>query len=830
MKTFLYTALCLFFSLPAISQLKSPREFLGYEVGAQFTPHHRLVAYFEHVARESSQTVRLEKYGETNEGRPLYLAFVSAPDHIQTLETVRTNNLALTKQAQTAGNHPVIVWFSFNVHGNEASSSEASMLTVYHLAKQESAEVKNWLQNALVVIDPCLNPDGRDRYVNWYRSVVGSSMNPNIQAREHDEPWPGGRSNHYYFDLNRDWAWQTQTESRQRLKQYNRWLPQVHVDFHEQGIQSPYYFAPASKPYHEVLTPWQRDFQVTIGRNNAKHFDKNQWLYFTKEIFDLFYPSYGDTYPLYSGAIGMTYEQAGSGAAGLGVITAERDTLTLQQRALHHFTAGMSTLEVSAQNRLPLLQEFHSYFRRSQAGEHSKFGAFVIKYRTGDEQRLRALRNLLDKNQIEYGTYSGSVKAQNYHTGAQEQIQIGREDLVISTAQTRGVLAHVLFEPQSKLEDSVTYDITAWSLPYAYGLHAFATTQKLKVDPWVEQAAYAGVATNAYAIAFDWQGVASAKTAAALLRQGVRLRYTLTPFTIGAASLNRGAVIITPNGNQQFGIRLTAIVDSIAQENNVHTVSLASGYADSGLDLGSSSVKFLDPPKIALLTGSGVSSTALGDVWHFLDQTLQYPVTLIQKDKFNQIDWNEYNVLVLPNGNYDFLKDEKQVEPLLAWIRKGGKLIAFEGAVKAIADQKWSQLNEKADSTTAEKTNDYSKLKRYENREDDYVSSHTPGAIFKVEVDNSHPLMFGLSNTYYTLKQDDALYAFLDKGWNVGVIRKESAMAGFVGHRLLPRLQDALIFGVEEMGRGQIVYLTDNVLFRNFWENGKLIFCNAVFH
>src|SRR6185295_12606516 len=243
-------------------------------------------------------------------------------------------------------------------------------------------------KNIVVVIDPCINPDGRDRYVNWFNTIVGKESNPSLNAREHDEPWPGGRTNHYNFDLNRDWAWQTQVESQQRMKLYNQWLPQIHVDFHEQGINNPYYFAPAAQPYHEAITQWERDFQVTIGRNNAKYFDANGWLYFTKEVFDLFYPSYGDTYPIYNGAIGMTYEQGGGPAGGLGVETDKNDTLTLYDRAIHHYTTSLSMIEVASLNAASLVKEFRKFFNNAVSGAVGDYKAYIIKNNPADAERI----------------------------------------------------------------------------------------------------------------------------------------------------------------------------------------------------------------------------------------------------------------------------------------------------------------------------------------------------------------------------------------------------------------------------------------------------------
>ena len=292
--------------------LLPPSDFLGYKLGDKFTPHHLVVDYLFHVS-QNEPNVKIIEYGKTYEGRPLMLAFISSVDNMDKLEQIRKDNLTRAGiiKGSTKTKKVGIVWLSYNVHGNEANSTEAAMKTLHALADKSNINTQEWLKNTVVIIDPSVNPDGRDRYANWYRMTANRWPDADPLGREHMEPWPGGRTNHYYFDLNRDWAWQTQIESQQRIIKYNEWLPHIHVDFHEQGYNSPYFFAPAAKPLHQYITDWQKDFQKTIGLNHAKYFDRNNWLYFTKESFDLLYPSYGDTYPTYNGAIGMTYEQAG---------------------------------------------------------------------------------------------------------------------------------------------------------------------------------------------------------------------------------------------------------------------------------------------------------------------------------------------------------------------------------------------------------------------------------------------------------------------------------------------------------------------------------------
>ncbi|HPH47663.1 MAG TPA: M14 family metallopeptidase, partial [Chryseolinea sp.] len=387
MKKLIIAVLCIISLSTASAQQKllSPKEFLGYELGDRFTRHHKVVEYFQHVS-DVMANIELKQYGETFEHRPLMYAVITSAENFKNIEQIRLDNLRRTGlvEGNAGADKKSIVWLSYNVHGNEACSMEAAVWTLYELANTNNAKTQEWLKNTVVIMDPCINPDGRDRYANFYNQYFNLPANSAGDAKEHREPWPGGRANHYLFDLNRDWAWLVQQESQQRLKVYNQWMPHVHVDFHEQGYNNPYYFAPAAEPFHEVITTWQREFQTKIGKNNAKYFDEEGWLYFTKEVFDLYYPSYGDTYPTYSGAIGMTYEQGGSGYGGLSITTREGDPLTLKDRLTHHHTTGLSTIEVTSQNSTKVVEEFEKYFRESNTNPTAIFKTYVIK---GDNNR-----------------------------------------------------------------------------------------------------------------------------------------------------------------------------------------------------------------------------------------------------------------------------------------------------------------------------------------------------------------------------------------------------------------------------------------------------------
>ncbi len=827
MKKLLFALLLLAGTVSFAQGLQSPEQYMGYKIGTRYTRHFKVVEYFHAVAQAKPEMVKIEKYGETNEGRELMLAFISTPENIQKLESIRTNNLALAGMGNAkaaADNAPAIVWLSYNVHGNETSSSEAALLTLYALVDPNNAQTKEWLKNTVVVIDPCINPDGRDRYVNWFNGVVGKNYNPDPAAREHSEPWPGGRTNHYNFDLNRDWAWQTQIETQQRLKKYNQWLPQVHVDFHEQGVNEPYYFAPAADPFHEVITQWQKDFQVMIGKNNASYFDRNGWLFFTKERFDLLYPSYGDTYPIYNGAIGMTFEQGGGPRGGLGVMNEDGDTLTMLDRATHHYTTGLSTIETASRNRQKLIGEFEKYFEDGRNGKVGEYKTYVLTSK--DENKIKAVIKLLEQNGIEYGTVANkSFRGFNYNTGKDDAYSDEGFHVGISAYQPKAAMAKVLLEPKTIVTDSNTYDITAWSVPYAYGVKGYAVKEKLDVSNNWKTATAVTDAISSYGVLIPYQSLNAAKVLAHLLKNGVKVRFAQKPFTYGGKAFDRGTLIILKTSNQ---LNWNQVANEACKKFNIQATAVETGFMEKGADFGSPDVRVINSAlKVAMLTGEQVSSGGAGEVWHFFEKQLDYPITLINATDLARVNLKNYQVLILPEGNYRSLNDKPIADKLKDFVRSGGKLIAIDNAVVTMATGDWG-IKIKEDKSGEDKS-EYANVKKYADRETQSLTSSLPGAIYKMELDNTHPLGFGYPDYYFTLKQDATMFEFLKDGWNVGVIKKDAYVSGFAGIKIKNKLKDGVVFGVQDMGNGNVIYFAEDPLFRNFWENGKLIFCNAVF-
>lgn len=808
----------------AWAQIPSPDEFLGYPLGSHFTPHQKVVDYFKKVASQS-KNIKLQTYGKTYEGRELLLAVVSDQDNMDKLEQIRTNNLnfsSINKGPSKLSKQPAILWLSYNVHGNEANSTETSMKVLYTLAQASESHIKSWLKNTVVIIDPCLNPDGRERYVSYFNMVSGKVPNPDPSAREHSEPWPGGRPNHYYYDLNRDWAWQTQIETKQRLVAYHQWMPQVHVDFHEQGYNEPYYFAPAAEPVHQDITPWQREFQVIVGRNNAKYFDENGWQYFTKERFDLLYPSYGDTYPLYNGAIGMTYEQGGI-RAGLAVVTADGDTLTLKDRIDHHFTTSMATIETVAGNADKLLSEYKKYFEQSTTNPPGLYTTYIVKAQ--NIPRLRKLADLLQSNHIAYAFGADrTLNGYNYETQKTESFKVERNDLIVNLQQPHSVMANVLFEPQTKVTDSNTYDITAWALPYAYGLNAYAVKESITGSfNFIEEKKEAAPnLPKPYAWVIPWNSVADAQVLIALQKQKVKVRIAEEGFTIGGKVYPAGSLLIYRNENERSMKDFGRFLAETAKDFNVSFFPIASGYVEKGKDFGSSVYRLLSVPKIAVVAGQEVSSGGVGEVWHFLEQELGYPITMISTQSAAYLDINKVNVLILPDGSYS----DKLGDQLSNWLNAGGKLILMEDAITSLLGKKPFEIKKKEYPKKDEKE---SAARRYAEKDKDDLQNSIPGAIYKVSLDQSHPLALGLGKYYYTLKTDEKIYEPLEDGWNVGSLKPHSYMAGVAGEKVKKKLDTGMLYGVQEVGKGTVVYLGTDVLFRSFWENGKQLFTNALF-
>ena len=831
------------FSLIQISfgqvRLQSPAEFLGYELGKHFTRHHKIVEYYHHVA-DVMPNVKIHQYGMTNERRPLITATISSQENIDNWEQIKTDNLkrAGMLPGPASGNKIAIVWLSYNVHGNESSSSEATMQTLYELANPNDSEKQAWLKNTVVIMDPCINPDGRDRYANFNNQYANKIPNPNLDSKEHREPWPGGRANHYLFDLNRDWAWLTQVESRNRIKLYQEIMPHVHVDFHEQGLNNPYYYAPAAEPYHEVITSWQREFQMMIGKNHAKYFDKEGWLYFTREVFDLLYPSYGDTYPTYNGAIGMTYEKGGGGRAGLVGLMENQDTVKLIDRIMHHHTTGLSTVEITSKTAARVVDEFTTYFNNAINQPTGRYKSYVIKGNNHPDKIAR-LKKWMDQHSIGYarGNSSRNHKGYAYRTSTEETFSVNRNDIVVSMYQPKSNFIKAMFEPNTLLSDSITYDITAWGIPYVYDLIAYASPERIPTGTPVASTEFSTYSLNGrpYAYLSKYESLKELRFLSKILKEGVKVRSAEKAFTLDGQSYRSGTLVILRWDNEHMG-DFDDKIKEISNKMQQPIVPTYTGFVDNGKDFGSRFVNFLQTPEVAVLAGNQVSSLSFGEIWHFFEQQLDYPITVLDTDRINNYNLSKYDVLFVPNGFYDFF-NESLLKKFNDFVRNGGRLILIGNALDSFVDKEGFGLKRYASDEEKEKAEEEEKklkeesaLNRYEDRQREQIPNSISGAIFRVSLDNSHPLAFGYRREYFSLKRSSSRYAYLEDGWNVGVIKNASdRVSGFVGSNVKNTMAKTLVFGIENIGSGEVIYMVDNPLFRAFWYNGKLVVGNAIF-
>jgi hypothetical protein len=827
---------------PLLAQkLLSPEEFMPHKYGESFTPHNLTVDYFRHAAA-NSDLIQLKEYGKTNQSRPLLYAIVSSKENLANLEKIRLNNLARAGadggKADPSVSGITIVWLSMNVHGNEPASSESSVSILYNLLNASRLDTKEYLKNTVVIIDPCVNPDGYHRYTHWNNNASDKVPNVSPDAREHREPWPGGRVNHYLFDLNRDWAWLTQIESQQRLAVYKDWLPHVVPDFHEMGYNEPYYFAPAAQPYHRYITPFQRDFQVEIGKNHAKYFDKEGWLYFTKEVFDLFYPSYGDTYPTYNGAIGMTYEQGGIGA-GRAIMMQNGNVLTLKDRIAHHLATALSTIEIASKNADRLCQNFEDFYKKSITNPPGQYKTYVVKG-TNPRNKIKALTDLLDKHRIKYGRIKGTrnTTAYEYATGKDNApLSISEDDLVVSAYQPLSVLTQILLDPESALVDSATYDITAWSLPHAFGLETFASKEKIDVSQDFTNKTFPLIQkpdSKPYAYIATWNGLNNARFVSNLLQKGIKMRAASVPFEIEGKKFARGSLIITRGDNPSVKERFDREITAAALVNDQDLTSVSTGFADAGADFGSSRFDILAKPNVALIFDDDVDNTSYGQMWHFFEQDLNMAITQIKLTDFNRIKLSNFNVLCMTDGGYSNL-DSGKMDKLKTWIAEGGRLILIGEALSAFEDKKGFELTKfavKKDKDAAENSAETESTKRrfmhFDEFERDGLSDGIPGAIYKTVLDNTHPLAYGMPDYYFSLKTSNAAYQPLKNASNVSYVDDKFKPLGFVGYRLKAQLKGTSVFSVQTVRRGSVIYMVDNPLYRAFWYQGKFLFSNAV--
>lgn len=836
--------------LPAVdARVPRPDAVLGYPLGARFTHWDRIVQYLEQVAAASPR-VKLWEYGRTYEGRPLMLAAISSPENIQRLEEIRqdqqkladTTSLSEADRSRLLGRTPLVVWLGYGVHGNESSSAEAAMGVAYLLAAGQGDIAKS-LENMVVLIDPLCNPDGRERYVSSYEQRRGAEPNPRRAAAEHWEPWPGGRQNHYVIDLNRDWAWASQVETRHRVNAYRSWEPQVYVDFHEMGSESSYFFPPSAEPIHPQIDRRVVSWLETFGRSNAEVFDRMGWIYFKGESYDLFYPGYGDSYPSLRGAVGMTYEMAGGGRGGLALALPDGTMLTLADRVARHFTTSIATLRTASANGRRLLEDYVA--NRVKAASEPRTYLW-----SGDQPESRALADLLLFHGIRVHQTSQAVDlfARSLNADGDETLRrFQAGTYVVSTTQPLGNLIEALLERESPMSDGFVdrqrqrleqnlnpqfYDITAWSLPYAFNVDTWVSASSpggLRSIPETAAGIVGARGENDLGYLVPPQGIASYRLAAELQKRRIVHRVAMGSLS-GGGEHPAGTLFIPSRGNPA-DVRET--LQALLTSNGLAAQAVGSSFEMRGIPLGSNEVEGVRPVRVGLMSGAGVDPTSFGFLWHLLDQEIGVPHDRLDVAQLGQVDLSELDALILPSGGYEEAIGKGAREALDAWVKAGGVLVAIGDSVEWLQKHEMTSIKswhapEKKDDMPEEDPEGGGETAVERNLGSRPI--FTPGAILATRMVPNHPLTLGLRTPPTVLYEGSTvLRATGDPRKDVLVAVDEGpVVAGFAWPEAEERLAGSLLVGMETRGSGGVVVFAQDPAFRLFWRATTPILLNAL--
>ena len=836
--------------------IPSPASFLGYELGERFTVYQQTVNYFRALAA-SSDKITLHKYGETYEGRPLYNVVITSVDNHRELEDIRSRHLQLTDPrkidetaaADAIAELPVFTSMSYNIHGNEASGTEAVQQVAYHLVAARDERTKQVLDESVIILYICINPDGRDRYVYWYNSVARKMVGVEPRDLEHYEPWPGGRTNHYWFDLNRDWIWRIHPESRGHTDVFQHWLPNVHVDYHEQGYHNNYFTVPGTTPENLLVPKQHGALQDTFGRANIAEFDKHGISYFTREVFDFFYPGYGSSYPAGFGAIAMLTEQGGIGA-GRAVTTEDGSVLKLRQRVFDHYTTSMATIRKATERRQMLRR--YSYEVLKPGSSLSAVKGYFIPDEDDDPYLSEVIRILLAHNvEVQRAAQPFTIsQALDFRSGKTARQQFDAGTYIVSTEQPRHLFINSILQRNLEIEDSVMYDMATWSAPLAYNLTAFSTNATFNVPATnVEELADpAGeiLAPNAgYAYVIDWNQRYAPRALARLWQQKYRVRSAAEGFTDDQGrSFGPGSLIVLVGRNLDKKATMVDDLQKIAGETGVKIHGFNTGRMASGYDLASSKNRPVKQPKVAMMIDPPFSSYTCGQIYYLFDQETAMPIERVRPSvlkqtaipKFQQrygiADLHDYDVLVLPGGGggYQELFDSNSLKELKTWVRNGGVLVATESGAGFFTKEK-SGFTEVEMSSVDKDTTEKAAYLPYGERREYYGKKRIPGSALHSNVDTTHPLAFGMKEDLFSLAfVSDALQPSADLQ-SVGHYVKDSEnllAAGYVSKENLDHLAGKTFAGVMPMGRGKVVLLVNNTQYRMFWRGPSRMMQNAV--
>lgn len=809
--------------------IPSPEEFLGYPIGTLHTRHDAILSYFRELARRSDR-VTLDTIGETYEHRQLVVLKVTDPSNHANLEQIRAEHLKLVDPSQSINDystHKSVVLLGYNVHGNEPSSSEAAMLTAYYYVAGQGPEVQEALDEAVLLIDPSFNPDGRDRHSTWANSYKGDPMVSDPADAEHNEMWPRGRTNHYWYDLNRDWLPLAHVESQARIDFYHQWYPNVVTDFHEMGTNSTYFFEP-TKPFGSENPVVPRDNYDKLNNLFAGYFhealDEIGSLYFTKEQYDNSYPGYGSTYPDIHGALGLVFEQASS----RGHLQDSRmGQVAFAFTIKNHLTSSLATVRAAVAEKETLLEHMQNYFKSAlEEGGKSAVKGWVFGD-SRDDGRNQAFVDLLLRHRIKTYLLDEDIQV-NGHTYKQGKA------FYVPNGQPQHRMVRTMFEKVTTFYDSIFYDASSWTAALSYGMpyddwrgRTDLTGRELSRDQL--NSGFRSVPESDYAYLIAWDEYYAPKALNYLLEKGLYVNSAFQTFSIetneGVKDYGYGTLMIPVARQEASSDLVHAYVEEATELAGIRAQSVSTGFSTSGVDLGSSSFRTITRPRALMLIGGNTSSYEAGEVWHLLDSKVGMPITKVHMESAGRIDWDRYNVLVLVSGSYGSL-GENTIDRMKQWVREGGTLITLRSATawairSKLVNEKFADRPER---TTPERMD-------YVTASDFRGSNAIGGSMYMTDVDISHPLAFGYTSRQLPVYRNHSNFVAPSSNpfSTVAKYIENPLLAGYVHPENLKGIGGTASLLVSGIGRGSVIMFVDNPNFRGMWYGTNKLFLNAIF-
>lgn len=794
--------------------IPTPQSVIGHEVGEWHITHDKLVEYMKALAA-SSDRITLENRGTTYEGRPLVLLTITSAENHQNIDAIRQQHIAATEDNSSVdiSNMPIVVNQGFSIHGNEPSGSNAALLVAYYLAAAESSEVKDMLDKMIVLFDPSFNPDGLQRFAFWANSNKSKNLNPDPNDREYNEVWPRGRTNHYWFDMNRDWLPVQLPESRVRLETFHKWLPNILTDHHEMGTNSTFFFQPGIPSRTHPLTPQlNQELTERIGNYHAKAFDKIGSFYYTKESFDDFYYGKGSTFPDINGSIGILFEQASSRGH---IQESDNGLLTFPFTIRNQFTAALSTLDAGYHMREDILRYQHDFFKNARGEGNKEKGKNIVFGDSKDAAKTYELAEILRRHQIKIYELKddATINGKHFKKGY---------SYVVPKNQKNTRLINAMFEKRTTFQDSLFYDVSAWTLPLAFNLdyaegipssHLGEQVLELKMKPGNVSA------KSDYAYVMEWHEYYTPKVLYQLLKNDLRAKVAMKQFGTKDKSYDYGTIMIPVQNQSKNADELYQFLNELAKESHVQIDAISTGLTE-GVNLGSNEFRPLTLPKVALIVGNGISSYDAGEIWHLLDQRYDMILTKLDTDNLGRVDLSRYNTIIMPSGNLD----KSNTEKLATWVENGGTLIGFKNTLRWLNTNKFIKLDIKKSQRVAKNIT-------FEQRRDYSGAQVIGGSIFEAKLDRSHPINFGYKNETLPLFRNSTLFVNPDKQSYNNPIQytKNPLLSGYVSKSNLDSLALTVPYQMQRMKRGKVVAFTDNTNFRAFWFGTNKLMMNAIF-